>query len=417
MSDASALTGLLVAALGGAAIGVERQRSGHASGRDARFAGVRTFTLIGGTAGIAGWLAASGYPAFAAILAAGPTLLTIVAYTVSSRRNIDATTEAAAMVAIAAGLVAGLGWTALASGVIAVTVLLLVEKSQLHSIVARIDDTELRAAARFAAMAVVVLPLLPSGPIGPFGGIRPQQLWLLVLFFTGLSFVGYFAQRVAGPSHGYPVTGALGGIISSTNVTFTFARLSRAQHSASGPLATGTVAACTVLFVRVLVATAVLDARVAVALLSYVVAPFVVGAGVVAAWIRVPQPPHDPDTTPGNPLQFWAALQMAATFQLVLFIVGLMQNVFGAAGLLATGGVLGLTDVDALTISMSKSASTGMSPQIAAQAIAVGVLANCVMKGALAWVLGSREFGRRTAAVLIVMAIAIGLALFVQFEF
>ncbi len=50
---------------------------------------------------------------------------------------------------------------------------------------------------------------------------------------------------------------------------------------------------------------------------------------------------------------------MALTFQLVLFGVAYAREAFGQAGLLASGAVLGLTDVDALTISMSKSALAG----------------------------------------------------------
>jgi hypothetical protein len=48
--------GIMVAALGGAAVGIEREWSGHVSGSQARFGGVRTFTLIGGLGGVAGWL-------------------------------------------------------------------------------------------------------------------------------------------------------------------------------------------------------------------------------------------------------------------------------------------------------------------------------------------------------------------------
>jgi uncharacterized membrane protein YhiD involved in acid resistance len=50
---------ILVATFGGAVIGLERQWSGHATGPKARFAGVRTFTLIGELSGVAGWLSAS----------------------------------------------------------------------------------------------------------------------------------------------------------------------------------------------------------------------------------------------------------------------------------------------------------------------------------------------------------------------
>ena len=54
-------TGLVVAALGGAAVGLERLWSGHADGPGARFAGIRTFTLLGVIAGLSGWLSAAGF--------------------------------------------------------------------------------------------------------------------------------------------------------------------------------------------------------------------------------------------------------------------------------------------------------------------------------------------------------------------
>lgn len=411
MTDIGALFGLLVAALGGAGIGVERQWSGHASGSNARFAGIRTFTLIGAVSGIAGWFAQAGHNGLALPLVAGLVALTVVAYASASRRDVDATTEVAALVTIGAGLLAGLGNTAVAGGIIAITVLLLVEKSRLHDLVARLDDDELKAAARFAVMAVVVLPILPEGPFGPLGGIKPRELWLLVLFFTGLSFTGYFARRLVGAEHGYPLTGALAGLVSSTNATYTFARLSRSKHLPAATLATGAVAACTVLFPRVLVATAVLDSRVAVALLPYVAAPFLLGSVVLAYWLRSDAVPHTKETANVNPLQVWPALQMAATFQVVLFGVAAVRQLFGDAGLLATGAVLGLTDVDALTISMAKSAGAGVAPEIAAQAIAIGILANSVMKAAMAAALGNREFGRRTGGALAVMTVALAVAL------
>ena len=245
MTELPGVLGILVAALGGVAVGIERQRSGHASGPGARLGGVRTFTLLGGTAGLAGWLTTQHLPGLAIVLAAGAVGVVIAGYIAASRTDVDATTEVAALVVIGAGLSAGVGWLTVASAVIAVSVLLLVEKSQLHALVGRIDDEELRAAARFGVMAVVILPLLPEGPFGPWGGIRPRTLWLLVLFFTGLSFSGYLARRIFGATQGYPLAGLLAGLISSTNATFTFARLSRREQWLSRPLAIGTVAACT----------------------------------------------------------------------------------------------------------------------------------------------------------------------------
>ena len=217
---------LLIATLGGAAVGLERQWSGHAEGPGARFAGIRTFTMLGAVGGFSGWLWTAGVTAPAAILFAGAVTIVAAGYLAASRQDIDGTTEVAALVVLAAGVIAGMGSVRLASGIIALVTLLLVEKSRLHALVQRIDDVGLRSGVRFAVMALVVLPLLPEGPYGPLGGVRPRELWALVLFFSGLSFAGYVARRLVGPGHGYFVTGLLGGMVSSTNVTFTFARTS-----------------------------------------------------------------------------------------------------------------------------------------------------------------------------------------------
>ena len=408
-SDLSSVLRVVVAALGGSAIGVERQWSGHASGPRARFGGVRTFTMLGGIAGLAGWLFTINLTGFAIVLAGGAVALIVAAYAAASRVDVDATTEAAALIVVAAGVAAGLGSLALASGMVAVTTLLLVEKSRLHALVAKLDDAEMRAAARFGVMAVVVLPLLPEGPIGPFGGVKPRALWLLVLFFTGLSFAGYLARRTFGAGKGYQLAGILGGLISSTNTTFTFARLSRNEKALSGPLAAGAIGACTMLFPRVLVAAAVLNPPVARILLPYLAAPFAIGALALAFWWR--RASKGQTGPPANPLQLGPALQMAAIFQVVLFAVDAAGRAFGNPGLLVSGAVLGLTDVDALTISMTTTPSAASAPAVAAEVIAVGILTNCLLKMGVAASLGSPGFARATAGLLAAQAIALGIAL------
>ncbi|MGE5175285.1 MAG: MgtC/SapB family protein [Hyphomicrobiales bacterium] len=407
--EAQGVAGIAVAAIGGLAIGVERQWSGHASGPDAHLGGIRTFTLLGILAGIAGWVWSLGGLALAAVLAALAGALVIASYVASSRREAFGTTETAALVVVAAGVLAGAGYLALASGVIAVTALLLVEKSRLHAAVAKVDDAEIRAAIRFAVMAVVVLPLLPEGPFGPLGGIRPRQLWLLVLFFSGISFAGFLARRLIGLRRGYTVAGLLGGLVSSTAVTFTLSRTSRDHPGLSRPLAAAVLAACAVMYARVLLATAVLNLDLMSALLPYLVAPFF--ATVVVTMIGRgrgrAEPPPDPG--PANPLELKAALQLAGLFQLVLFAVHAARTTWGDVGLAVSGGILGLTDMDALTISMARSASDPAALHGAAQAVAVGVVSNTLFKGAAAAVLGRGALRWLVPALLLVTA-AVGVA-------
>lgn len=409
--DPQSAVGIVIAALGGAAVGLEREWSGHAVGPEARFAGIRTFTLLGGLAGVAGWLWTHDFHPAAIVLLAGATALVVAAYAAASRRQVDGTTEVAALVILAAGLVAGTGHLVLASSLFAVTTLLLVEKSRLHSIVARIDDTGLRAGVRFAVMAVVILPLLPTGPFGPLGGIRPRQLWLFVLLFSGLSFAGYVAQRVIGSQRGYSIAGLLGGFVSSTAVAFTFARTSRENQAASFPLALGVVAACTVMNVRVLAATAILRPSLALALLPYLMAPLLAGLIIVLIGLR-----HSEERTfvkaPSNPLQVVSALQMTALFQIVLFAVYAVRSLWGNIGVLLSGAVLGLTDMDALTISMARNAEEQIPIAIAAQAIAIGILSNTILKLFLGLFLGRARFRKLASAWLTVLALATAVSIF-----
>lgn len=394
-----------VAILGGAAVGVERQRSGHATGPDARFGGLRTFTLLGTVSGIAGLLIRSELIVLAALLIAGALALTVAAYVRASRGDIDATTEVAAIVVLAAGVMAGLGEVRLSAAVITLTVLVLAEKPRLHALVARLDEQTMLAAARFAVMSVVILPLLPEGPFGPGPGIRPRELWMLVLLFSGMSFVGFIAQRLTGAA-GYPLTGLLGGLVSSTSVTLTYARLSKSHPKQDGPLATGAVAASTVLFFRVAVAVAVLHAAVLPVLARYLAAPFVASVlALLLAWRSLRGAKVEP-TKLRNPLKLRAAIEMAVLFQVVLFAVHYVRSSVGEGGLLASGFVLGLTDMDALTLSMTRSAASGTPIDDAARAITAGIIANSLMKAGIAVVVGSGRFRWQAAAALLAMAAA-----------
>jgi uncharacterized membrane protein (DUF4010 family) len=401
------LMGLLIAALGGAAVGLERQWSGHAAGPAARFGGIRTFTMLGVLGGLSGWLWGLGVTAPAAILCAGAVLIIAIGYGAASRKDVDGTTEVAALVVVAAGVLAGLDYIRLASGVFASATLLLVEKSRLHALAERIDDVGLRSGVRFAAMALVVLPLLPDGPYGPLGGIKPRELWALVLFFSGLSFAGYLARRIVGPGHGYLVTGLLGGLVSSTNTTFTFARASRTERKLERPLALGAVAANAVLYPRVLAASAILNPAIVGPLAPLLLAPAVIGLAVAILGIRRSRAVEAPDERTANPLQLWGALQMAALFQAVLMVVYVVRERWGESGVMVTAAVLGLTDVDALTISMSRDVAHSVSPGTAAAAITVGVLSNTGMKLAVAVFLGSRRFALIAGGTLAAMLAAL----------
>jgi len=400
--------GLLVATLGGAAIGVEREWSGHASGPHPRFGGIRTFTMLGALSGIAGWLSANGLVPLAVVLLAASAALIVIGYAAASRASVDATTEVAGIVVLAAGTISGAGQMALGSALVAATALLLLEKTRLHAMVAKIDDQALRASVRFAAMACVILPLLPPGPYGPFGAVKPRELWALVLFFSGLSFIGWIMRRVIGPSQGVILSGLLGGIVSSTSVTLTFARQSRAQSAPRTALAAGVIGACTIMLLRVAIASAVLNAPLAIALVPFITAAFVIGAVVkLLAWRT--NAPSDGDEWLDSPLSVRTALQMAALFQAVLFVIPVVQSRWGSTALVATSAFVGLTDLDALTLSLARRGTVDL--QSTTIALVMGILSNTLLKLVVAGVVGRGRFRVMAAGTLGAVALAIGVAL------
>jgi uncharacterized membrane protein (DUF4010 family) len=386
---------LAIAALAGLAVGIEREWSGHTEGPNARFAGVRTFLLLGLLGGVSGWLAAVTLVPLAAVLLAGGAALAVAAYALAARHgpgSVDGTTEAAALMVLALGTVAGLGELALASGATAVIVLALMEKERLHALVKHIGERELRSALQFAVMSLVILPLLPDTS---FAGVQPRALWIMVLLFTGLNFAGYLAQRALGPQRGYIAAGMIGGIISSTSVALLFSRRSRTEPAVSTPLALGIIGACTVLLLRLAVVTSILDESVAAALLPYLVPPLILGGVIVAIAISRdhPRPSGEPADGSQNPLRLASALQMTVAFQLSLWAVAYVREHWGRMELLGSAALLGLTDMDALTVSMTRLGATGQA-ELAALAIAVGVVANTGLKLALALILGSPALRR-----------------------
>jgi len=411
MTDTDAIVAIAAAALGGLAVGVEREWSGHASGPHARFAGVRTFALLGGLAGIAGWLWQQGDNAPAVLLIGAAAALIVTAYALSAQHDVESTTEVAGLVVLAAGFLAGSQRLSLASGVIATTVLILVEKSRLHAMVKRLNDAEISAGARFAVMAVVILPLLPDDAYGPFGGIRPRALWAVVLLFTGISFAGYIARRAVGARHGDALAGLLGGLVSSTQVTLAHAQASRQEPSRALPLACGAIAASTVLFVRTLFAATVLSPPLAQALLPYAGLGLVVGGMASAATLRRTEPSGKTCAEPTNPLQFRSAMRMALILQLVLMVVYVLRTQLGDRGLVLTGAAVGLTDVDAATFSMARAVSDGVAPAAAAKAVGAGMLANTVLKLGMAVSVGRGAFRIATGLSLGIMSVALAAAL------
>ena len=262
------------------------------------------------------------------------------------------------MVVFLLGAMVMLGFAELAIGLGVLTAAVLAYKRPLHGLVEKLGGDDVFAGLRLLIATFIALPLLPNGPIDPWGALNPYTLWLLVILISSLSLVGYVLTRLLGPARGTALTGLAGGLVSSTAVTLSFAREAGDKPKRSATLACGVLLAWAVMFVRVIVLVAVVNRT----LLPYVLIPFLVMALVVGGFaVFFCYRGGGSDGTAGkkgvnlqNPFSLTAAAKFAALFAVVLLAVKIVQAHFPPSGLYAVAAIAGLTDVDAITLSMSE---------------------------------------------------------------
>jgi uncharacterized membrane protein (DUF4010 family) len=403
--DQQVVKNFATALLIGALVGIEREKHKVAEG-NLGIGGVRTFTLISLVGAVAAWLSRELGTAwlFAVALALVATTLAVAYVTMTRTRpeDVGITTEAAAMTVCLLGGMCVLGHPELAAALAIVTAALLAYKQPLHGMVGLINPAELLAGLRLLIASFVVLPLLPRRTVDPWGALNPYSIWLLVVLISALSLAGYAATRWLGTGRGAALTGLTGGFVSSTAVTLSFARRSREPGGdADGDaLACGILLSWAVMFVRVLVEVLVVNPP----LVARIAVPFAAmgaGAGFVAWWHY--RRATSKAATGGavirhSPFSLTEAAKFATFFGVVLVVFKIVEERSPGQGQLVVAGLAGLSDVDAVTLSMAKFARDGGSEATATAAIVVATLTNTVVKCGLATALGAAVLRRRVLA-------------------
>jgi uncharacterized membrane protein (DUF4010 family) len=385
-----------VALLIGTLIGLEREFVQQRS-EDQEFAGIRTFSLMALLGALSAYFSERfGIMLFIAAYL-GITLLVWGSALGEAIRGHEEgiTTEVVALIVPLLGAMVVWGEVELAAALGVITALLLALKQGLHGLARRMSVADLRTTLEFALITAVVLPLVPNQRFGPFGVLNPREIWLLVIFVSGIGFLGYVLVKVLGAEQGVGLTGVLGGLISSTATTVSFAGRSKENPGFSPVLLRGVVLASSIMFPRVLIEVAVIYSP----LLGMVSVPLVTMLIVSLTWVYWlwrKRPAVEGEGRErmevSNPLRLPAAIGFALAFAVVLIAVRAANEFFGYAGVYATSAIAGVTDVDAITLSVSELASLGqIEPEVAAVGIVLASLVNTTAKAVIAWVLGSTE--------------------------
>jgi uncharacterized membrane protein (DUF4010 family) len=381
------------AALGlGVLIGLERERTQP----ETRFAGVRTFGLISLSGAMAAYVDVElGRPSLALVLFAAVAALVVVsAVTTAQRGDIGITTEVSALLAFLLGFLCAWGNVTLAAGLAVASGGVLALKQWLHGLARRIETADVEATLKFAIVTVIILPLVPNQNFGPppLDVINPYKIWWMVVLISGLNFASYILVKIVGAEHGIGLTGLLGGLVSSTAVSLGFAQRSRTQAEQVPALALGILLAWTVMFFRVVLLVAVIAPALARDLALGIGALGALSLAIaIVLWRRQRERASERASVSAgaNPFDLGEAIRFGLLFGVVTFVAKAAQVYLGDAGLYLAGALAGLTDVDAIALSMAQLAQGEPASQLAAgRTILIAVLANTLVKGGMTVFLG-----------------------------
>lgn len=404
----------------GALVGIEREK--HKVSNLSSFGGVRTFMLLALLGAVGAWLGLQlqqPWPELAVL--AVVALLVLAAYNRKQREEPQVpglTTELSAMLVFLLGGAVMHGHAGIAVALAIITSAILAFKQPLHGLVDKIGNDDLYAGLKLLIATFIVLPLLPDHAIDPWQAFNPYKIWLLVILISMLSLVGYIATRLLGPARGTAVAGLAGGLVSSTAVSLSFARLSKQPQSADSQddaLACGILLAWSVMSLRVLLMVGIVYLPLLAPLWPAIGAMALVTVALAAYFYRrAPQLQANSATSVSNPFSLWAASQFGLMFAAVLLVVKLTEHFAPAEGLYLVAAIAGTTDVDAITLSMAQYAQQAGREQLAATALVIAVLSNTLVKTTLVCALGSaglRQRLLRACALIILTAILVLAAL------
>jgi uncharacterized membrane protein (DUF4010 family) len=392
----------------GLLIGLERGWRTRQARPGSRTASVRTFTISGLTGGVLGALALTPdrVLGIASSILIGTSLIAysavVIVFTRDENRatgTFSATTTIAALLTFVLGMYALLGDVRVAAAAAVATAGILVIREGLHEWVARITLREFESGLILLAMTFIALPMMPNRAVGPLGGVNIRAIWIIAIALALVSFVGYVSVKLFGERRGALVAAAAGGLISSTGVTLTNARRVASGEGSARILAPAAVFATSVSFVRVAFLVVILAPALGILVGAAALAAACVSGSFAFLAIRssAAEPAPEPPFRFRNPFGFWCVLGVALSMAGLILVGRLLHQEFGDNGVVAGAAAMGLFDVDAMTVSITKLVPQLPDEQIAAYAILTGVASNTLSKVVIAAVIAPRAFWGRLA--------------------
>jgi uncharacterized membrane protein (DUF4010 family) len=382
LSQGDFLIRLLVAIGIGAVIGLERQFQAMKENTQG-FAGIRTFVFLV----LLGFIAALFFHIFSpwvyVALFIGASILIASTYWVSAAKgDRGTTTELSSLLAFVLGSMTFIGLIEISLMITVLIVLVLSSKFRIKTIVGMVTAEELYDFIRFVVIALLIFPFLPDETYGPYDVLNPREIGWVIILTSGLGFLGYILTKFLGAQKGILLGGIVGGLVSSTAVTWIYAKKSQENKNLSASCATAILAASSIMFIRVLVWTFIFNQTLFQTLIPAIGLLFLSAIGITLyiffnAKNKIIE---DAEMPLKKPLDMKGAIVFGFIYMVILLVVSYANENLGESGTLISSAVAGFSDIDAITISISKLTGEALELGIGSTAILIAVISNTLVK-------------------------------------
>ncbi len=414
--DIEIIINLLVSLAIGVIIGFEREWKAQNQTNKTYDAGLRTFAVVSFLGGLSAVLSNTITPLILPALALGLSSIIFIGYRLNAKRSADYgyTTEVTLLLVFAIGALAAVGYKIEAIAFAVIVVALLRLKGKLHIYIKVLDANEVNATIQLLLLAAVALPLLPNKDIGPGSTINPRTIGILILLIAGISYFGYFSMKLLGNRLGIFLTAILGGLTSSTAVAVAFSKMASANKNTSVVLlGAGISLAAAMMGPRLLIMIGILNLSL-IPLISPVLIVITLVPISAVIWIAFQDQNSNKQAMIlelKNPLQFDSAAIYGIVLSILFLVVHYIETHYGAAGIYALAATSGIADVDAISITLAKSATPigeKLSLEVAANGILIAALINTIVKAIISQIIGGWRLAKWSGSILL-LAFLIGI--------
>lgn len=408
LTQTDLLIRMLVATGIGFSIGLEREYSTRED-QVRQIAGIRTFifiVLLGFLCALMAliwgpWIFVAGF--------LGVVTFVGISYWVSSNKGeMGGTTEFTTLIAYLIGGSLLLGYIEISLAITVIVLTLLSLKLPLRNLIGQANREEVYAVIQFIVVLLLIFPFLPDRTVGPYDVFNPRELGWVVVIISGIGLAGYLLTRIFGMEKGILVTGFVGGIVSSTMVSWIYSRKSREFPQYSNECSVAILVASSLMVVRVFIWVWLFNAS----MVRTMFVPFLIvvlaGLAVALFYFKNAKDHKEISETPkqGHPLDWRQSLLFAGFYTAIMFLVSYAGDEYGSKGVYISSGIAALTDVDAIAISVSKLAGRTLDMATAENAILLVALSNTIVKWGISLWNGSPALRRQVSIGYLVMVLA-----------